>query len=150
MSENVKLRNWRKGQRRAKDAESSCSSSPQPECQTKPPLFGKCWKNKLIFCGSDCFGLLSIAAKWERLYNPGLCARSFAGTSPLTFQGRFSSRTGRPPVQPADNNAVWNQRPMRVSVRAPFDELWRGESEFTSLSPDCSWLSAVWTKDTTQ
>ncbi len=99
-------------------------------------------KKKLFFYGSDCFGLLLIAAKWKRLYNPGLCARSLLALLHWHFKdgsgaGQATHPSNKLSIMQCELNNRWPVREM--SVQAPFDELWRGETESTSLSPDSSW-----------
>lgn len=101
-------------------------------------------KHKLILCGSNCFALLLIAAKWKRLYNPGLRAKVFAGTSSLTFQGWFRSRTSRPPIQQTDNNTVWTPQPRTSQRNVSSSSLWRAVERWNWVHQSFSWLIPLW------
>lgn len=134
------------------------------ECKTKLALCGTLWGGKKqLFCGSDCFGLLLIAVKWQALYNPGLRVKSLL--EHLHWHFKDGSGAGQA-THPSNKLTIMqceliNQWPWREKwAQAPFwwaVERWNWVH--TALSwltlvlgstSDLSWLSAAWTKCITQ
>lgn len=141
MSKNVKLRKWKKKAKESQGHQVPLLIVSAVGVSDKAAFVWEPLETRNSSFVAQIALVFSIAAKWKRLYNPGLRARSLLEHLHWHFKGGSGAGQATHPsnklsIMQCELNNRWPVREM--SVQAPFDELWRGETKSTSLSPDSS------------